>query len=135
MADDLKIIPAGFLSPVTTSHRAPLIAEIQDAAALERGPGYITYGNARIAGPCVVVLYRLSSDNVKAIEADRISLNGQRSGHRGKPVKAGDQLPMLILMCEADVVDGRVFLNGTDDLWVTRVSYGDAPGWWLWDKN
>lgn len=78
------------------------------------------------------VLYHLTADDVKAIDADRISLNGQRSGHRGSPVKLGQEFPMLVVEVapELQALGGRVFLAGTDDLWVGAVHEGIGPGTW-----
>ena|SRR5437868_10229098 len=57
--------------------------------------------------------------------------------HVGNPVSAGDVYPMLIVWVSAgDMVNGRVFLDGSDDLWVTsreQVALGavDKRGYWF----
>jgi hypothetical protein len=61
--------------------------------------------------------------------------------HTGNPVYAGEHLPMIVVAVwpnefgpNNDGVNGQVFLDGNDSLWVTSVRYDpDAtPGTWHW---
>lgn len=87
------------------------------------------------------VLYTLSA-------ADAKQANGQRETaiwRRGNIAAEGDVYPMLIVRCwgvdepevDADklaqqLVNGQVFLDGNDTLWVTSVKVGEGPGTFSW---
>lgn len=100
---------------------------------------------ARANGPKIsvprIVLYTL-----RAEEADKIN---QRRGanvhdpawpqgavaHIGNYAQAGDVLPMLVVKhWSGDMVNGQVFLDGNDSLWVTSVHEGEPckVGTWAW---
>jgi hypothetical protein len=54
--------------------------------------------------------------------------------HMGNAVKEGDVFPMMIVArwgtTETSSVNGQVFLDGSDVLWVTSVSPGEGPRTW-----
>lgn len=54
--------------------------------------------------------------------------------HRGNAAREGDVLPMLIVRLwgedEDSLVNGQVFLDGNDSLWVTSRAQGHEPGQW-----
>jgi len=50
----------------------------------------------------------------------------------GVEVEAGDEYLMLVTACnELGWVDGHVFVNSPDSLWVEGVAHGDDEGEWL----
>lgn len=57
--------------------------------------------------------------------------------HVGNPVKAGDIYPMIITRLWTDnpsqdsPVQGQVFLDGNDNLWVSSVIQGEDHGQWF----
>jgi hypothetical protein len=93
------------------------------------------------------VLYRLSSIDVEQINrrrttgksiADRIKMGGWPIGaqaHIGNEVHTGEVYPMIVTyVCGAglDELNGQVFLDGNDVLWVTGIGKGVVPGTWNW---
>lgn len=80
-----------------------------------------------------IVLYTLTEQDADAIKDRRVS-----STETGNTVAAGDVFPMLIVRVWGDdpgpdaVVNGRVFLDGTDTLWVTSVQVGAGPRHFTW---
>jgi len=56
--------------------------------------------------------------------------------HVGNQVKAGDVYPMMIVRVwaeeptESTAVQGQVFLDGDDTLWVSSRQQGDGEGQW-----
>lgn len=53
--------------------------------------------------------------------------------HIGNPVMPGDVQPMIIVEVSVDrLVNGQVFLDGNDVLWVTDVPEGSGVGTWAW---
>jgi hypothetical protein len=53
--------------------------------------------------------------------------------HIGNPVMPGDVQPMMIVEVAGDQrVNGQVFLDGNDVLWVTDVPEGSGAGMWAW---
>jgi len=52
--------------------------------------------------------------------------------HLGFNVSEGDEFPMIIVGLASSVVDGQVFLNGTDTLWVVNAHEGYQTGQWHW---
>ncbi|MCZ4066445.1 hypothetical protein O1W71_02025 [Microbacterium sp. H37-C3] len=96
-----------------------------------------------------IVHYKLSEQDAEAINrrrSDRLAYqsnpyNDPRVAykptgfqvHHGNPAAAGDVLPMLIVRVWNDeVVNGQVFLDGNDSLWVTSVPSGDGQRRWTW---
>lgn len=78
-----------------------------------------------------IVHYRLSKQDVDAINARRVD----RLAY-GNPIAYGDAFPMLIVAAwgqtPESAVNGRVLLDGTDDLWVTSRLCGEEEGTWSW---
>ena len=106
-----------------------------------------------------IVHYRLSAQDVEQINrrrttgkaiAERMKLGivpapnadtiyGWPAGaqaHIGNSVTAGEVFPMLIVRVWGSTVDsavnGQVFLDGNDVLWVTSTKVGDGPGTFSW---
>jgi hypothetical protein len=64
--------------------------------------------------------------------------------HIGSPVNAGEEYPMIITRVWPDEfgsgdagigVNGQVFLDGNDCLWVTSVGWGQDAGQWKWPER
>jgi hypothetical protein len=98
-----------------------------------------------------IVHYTLTTDNAEQINrrrttgkaiADRIPDGKWPAGaqaHIGNGAHAGDVLPLLICRVWPDEygpgvpgVNGQVFLDGNDQLWVTSAKEGTDPGTWAW---
>lgn len=66
-----------------------------------------------------MVLYRLSDEDVRNIKFRRARAVGWAGDHE---IRAGDDRPAMVSRVVAvDVLDLRIFLNGTDDLWKPNV--------------
>lgn len=54
--------------------------------------------------------------------------------HWGAEVIAGDVLPMIVTRTYdwTDAINGQIFLDGSDTLWVQDVKEGDGEGQWSW---
>lgn len=97
-----------------------------------------------------IVRYRLSANDAEVVNrrrttgvsiAERIKVLMWPVGaqaHIGNGVSAGDVFPMIIVRTwgndEGSAVNGQVFLDGSDTLWVTSVLKGDYPGSWSWPE-
>lgn len=98
---------------------------------------------------CRFVLYSLRQDQADAINQRRagarshnaagVTLESQDLGaqiHHGNSVRAGDRFPMLIVRTWGDqpnsAVNGQVFLDGDDTLWVSSVQAGQDQGQFVW---
>lgn len=79
-----------------------------------------------------IVHYKLAEHDVARInEARRASFEAGGSGRVGNPIRSGEVYPLLICrVWEHDGVNGQVFLDGNDSLWVTSAAEGDAEGCW-----
>lgn len=98
------------------------------------------------AGPGRIVHYRLTPDDVAKIQrrrTDGASIAARiedgtwprgAQAHVGEPVEAGGYYPMIVVRCKDGTtkVNGRVFLDGSDELHVTGVEQGEYPGMWCW---
>lgn len=95
-----------------------------------------------VANNCIVN-YKLSAMDAEQINrrrtnsvsiAERIKEKIWPTGaqaHIGNEAKEGQILPMVITGIWSDsCVNGQVFLDGTDQLWVTSASKGNDPGNW-----
>jgi len=109
-----------------------------------------------------IVYYRLSADDAAQINrrrttsgsiSDRLKTkvdatnNGQpilawpagAQAHIGSEVGEGQTFPMLIVgvadIYGVSVVNGQVFLDGNDILWVTRRPVGNQPGTFSWPRR
>ena len=79
-----------------------------------------------------IVQYTLSElDATKITQARTEDLDTS-----GNAVRAGDIFPMLITRVwgstPESAVNGQVFLDGNDSLWVTSASVGEGPGHFAW---
>ena len=95
-----------------------------------------------IPTPGRIVEYTLSEQDAEAINRRRrhattSGLAKAATGvqlHVGNEVAEGDTYPMVIVRVWGDTetssVNGRVLLDGTDDLWATSVGQGDGPRTW-----
>jgi len=101
-----------------------------------------------------IVHYRLSADDASHINRRRTTgasiaermkcgddpqLKAWPAGaqaHIGNEAAEGDVVPMLIVHVFGDTptsaVNGQVFLDGTDVLWVTSVAVGEGPRTFSW---
>lgn len=91
--------------------------------------------------PGRIVHYSLSEADVLRINSRRSDAKAAHAGtkltgfqvHVGNEVRVGDVVPMLIVKTwEGDLVNGQVFLDGNDTLWVTSAHEGPEPGQYHW---
>ena len=72
------------------------------------------------------------------LEEHRTNANGVMV-HVGNEVHAGDHFPMVITkLWGADatsLVNGTVFLDGSDTFWATSVGVGAVAGTWAWPER
>lgn len=63
-----------------------------------------------------------------------IIINGDGAQvHVGNEARGGQMLPLLVVRVNpGGHVNGQVFLDGNDNLWVTSVAEGDGRGQWAW---
>jgi len=87
-----------------------------------------------------IVRYTLTEGDAQAINKRRADTQAHLAEHRdastgvqvhvGNAAHAGDVFPMLITRVWGDTseasVNGQVFLDGNDSLWVTSVAEGDG---------
>jgi len=86
--------------------------------------------------PGRIVHYKLSLRDVFAIRDQRFA----NPYLGGDTPKEGDVLPMMVVrVVRADVkpvlVNGQVWLDGNDALWVRAVREGGAVGEWSWPRR
>lgn len=88
-----------------------------------------------------IVHYTLTEPEAKAInkrrsDAYESKIVAQNSGavvHFGNGCVEGDVFPMMITrVWNDDMVNGQVFLDGNDTLWVTSVHEGEGPRTYTW---
>lgn len=94
--------------------------------------------------PGRIVHYVLSEDDAKTINARRKAANAIPDDHKtkgvqyniGNSVEAGEHCPMVIVkVWNTDgLINGKVFLDGYDDHWVTSRSFSEQkePFTWHW---
>lgn len=88
-----------------------------------------------------IVHYCLTDDDAAAINRRREHRGGPVLGiaHVGNVAMEGDLLPMIIVATHGDhagsAVNGQVFLDGNDTLWVTSVLVGEGPGRFAWPQR
>lgn len=88
---------------------------------MEQTPTPVTVGR--------LVLYKLSAEDAENI--NRWPKTAQR--HFGNTVQEGDLLPTLVVkVWEGNGINGQVFLDGNDSLWITSKSQGGKTGQWNW---
>ncbi len=74
-----------------------------------------------------IVHYRMSQ-----ADADQVFANRRSTGSAGNRPRGGDVLPFMIVVVHDDhCANGRVILDGTDELWMTSCTEGDGPGQWF----
>lgn len=94
-----------------------------------------------------IVHYTLTDSDVEQIARRRADASNSLEWHRenktgaqihvGNPVSAGDVYPLLITRVWSDQpnehtsVNGQVFLDGNDSLWVTSVDQGVGERKWF----
>lgn len=88
-----------------------------------------------------IVHFKLTAKEVERINTRRDDARDGQAGqqktgfqvHVGNEVREGDVLPMLIVrVWEGDMVNGQVFLDGNDTLWVTSIHEGSEAGQYSW---
>ena len=73
-----------------------------------------------------MVIYKLKASEVMRINARR---SDAQNAHVGNTVRAIEEFPMLIVRTwENGMVNGQVFLDGNDTLWVASVTEGTEAG-------
>lgn len=91
-----------------------------------------------------IVHYKLTAQDAEQVNRRRADWQADRAekvtaaigymAHVGNTASEGDVYPMLIVrvwgMTEGSSVNGQVFLDGNDTLWVTSVGQGDQPRQW-----
>jgi hypothetical protein len=103
-----------------------------------------------------IVHYALTADDVVAIDrrrttnasiSARLNMAGPQwhagaQAHIGNSHSAGQVLPMIICVVwpneygpNFDGVNGQVFLDGNDALWVASIKEGTEPGTWRWPER
>ena len=92
------------------------------------------------------VLYTLCQQDADAINKRRTDAAAHLIEHRqdangvqihvGNSVRVGEVFPMMIVRMwgntEKSCVNGQVFLDGNDPLWVTSVAVGTGPRTFAW---
>ena len=78
-----------------------------------------------------IVHYTLSAQDAERVKFARGVVSAQQVGN---DPEVGQVYPMLIVRCWGTTaessVNGQVFLDGNDTLWVTSVGQGDGPRQW-----
>lgn len=80
--------------------------------------------------------------NRRRVEAaeirDRMQVGQWPAGaqaHVGNVVNPGEEYPMLVVrVWSARMVNGQVFLDGNDSLWVTSIPEGEGPRTYHWPE-
>jgi hypothetical protein len=92
-----------------------------------------------------IVHYKLTAEDAEAINrrrrhADESRVVHQHTGtivHTGNPAETGDVYPMIITKVSAadddkdSAINGQVFLDGDDTLWVMSALHGSDMGQWI----
>ena len=97
------------------------------------------------AGASVVSLGSWSAADAEAVNRRRVprspdAVEGVQF-HVGNTAREGDVLPMIVCRLWEMVggisagVNGQVFLDGNDTLWVTSRKQDTAPGTWHWPER
>ena len=90
-----------------------------------------------------IVQYTLRDADADAVNRRRAdyaktlpSIAGGAQVHVGNLAHVGDVLPMMVVRVfgtnVTTAVNGQVFLDGNDTLWVTSVYVGHSPGTFAW---
>lgn len=80
--------------------------------------------------------------SVPSVDGDKPSIYGWPEGaqaHIGNRASAGDVVPLVVVKVwpnefgpDVPGVNGQVFLDGNDALWITSAKEGTEPGTWAW---
>lgn len=143
--DELKSQGSGSLSGGVEG----LVRESRSAGGEVR-PG-IAGGIMRAPRPAIgrIVHYTVTGDQARQINNRRAHADAHRSAHKaaangtvvhvGSSVSEGRRFPMIITAVHGDdphsLVNGQVFLDGNDSLWVTSVARGTQPGNYDWPQR
>lgn len=73
------------------------------------------------------VFYQLTASDAQRITARRSAINNPAYCN-GNPVNEGQLYPAIVTAVGATMVNAQVILDGDDNLWVTSVHEGEAPG-------
>lgn len=94
-----------------------------------------------IPSPGRIVHYQLSESDAATVNQRRADASAGNPPFDpiGNTARAGDVLPMLIVkawgsgdnLTETTSVNGQVFLDGNDTLWVTSRCQGHGPSQWF----
>lgn len=86
-----------------------------------------------------IVLYTLNQINVDMIKRCRTYSVGHPVELHGNDPAADQVYPMLIVRTWGNTsnaaVNGKVFLDGNDELWVTSVTCGEGQGHFAWPAH
>lgn len=97
--------------------------------------------------PGRIVLYRLSAHDAEQVTRRRTDARSiarrldegkwpqGAQAHVGAPVAERGRFPLLVVRGEGGKVNGQVFLDGSDVLWVTARPRGREPGTWSWGRR
>jgi len=99
--------------------------------------------------PGRIVSYTVTADQAREINNRRAHADAHRAMHKsaangtvihmGSTVTEGRRFPMIITAVHGDAptsaINGQVFLDGNDSLWVTSVTLGDQPGNYSWPSR
>ncbi len=105
--------------------------------------GHVTLQEITESPPVIgdMVLYQLSEADAEAINrrydharARFAEMREAKTGyqaHVGNSVQPEDLVPMVVTrVWPTASINGKVFLDGSDDFWVRTVEQGTAPGSW-----
>ncbi len=115
-------------------------------------PGHQHQPNLPVPSIGRIVHYMLTEQDATAINRRRADASTYQAAdrhdgaqvHVGNPAVAGEVYPMMIVRVwgsEVDsMVNGKVFLDGNDELWVTSVKdcvshMGPQPGTFVWPQR
>lgn len=97
-----------------------------------------------------MVLYRLTEGDAARVNrrrrteaslvaaAQHLAAGNLADPPSGNTVYSGERFPMVVTavfpkeFIHGPGVNGQVFLDGNDSLWVTSIQEGDEPGFWAW---
>lgn len=80
---------------------------------------------------------RTSGEDIAArYESGKWPIGAQ--AHVGTPVSEGDMFPILVTAVpEPGIINGQIFLDGNDTLWIRNVAEGSPNeiGTWFWPEK
>lgn len=123
--------------PVPSRHPS-VTARGNDVVGASQGGSTGAVGNTTQAAP-VPTVGRIVHYALTETDAATINNTGQRVHCDDADVKAGDKIPMIITRVfgeDADsAVNGQVFLDGSDTLWIRSTSAGEGNGKFTWPNR